>query len=181
MVWPDLSTPPAHATVPAEARSPAANPARFIACLAFFSKARGGAGFRQLLEQAGDAIARHLSPSCITCRKRGLFQLDRAGGFGRAVVEDPVDPRHLLDDPRRGLAQEIMGKGVIVRRHPVHAGHRAQGQRVVIGPPVAHHAHRLHRQDRGEGLPDLVVKPVLADLVDIDRIGAAQDVQLFRW
>ncbi len=70
-----------------------------------------------------------------------------------------------------------MGKRVVIGRHAIDRGHGAQGQRVIVGPPVAHHAHGAHRQDRGEGLPDLVVEPVAADLVDVDRIGLAQDLE----
>ena len=72
-----------------------------------------------------------------------------------------------------------MGERIVIRRHPVHRRDRAQRKRIVIGAPVAHHAHGAHRQNGGKGLPDLVIKPVLADLVDINRIGPAQDVQLF--
>src|SRR5215472_13133423 len=43
----------------------------------------------------------------------------------------------------------------------------------------AHHAHRLHRQQHREGLPDLVIKTRLADLVDVDGIRLAKDVELF--
>src|SRR5438034_514531 len=56
---------------------------------------------------------------------------------------------------------------------------RAQAHDVLIGPPVAHHADGLHRQQHGEGLPDLVVEAGLSNLIDIDRIRVAQDVELF--
>jgi hypothetical protein len=45
--------------------------------------------------------------------------------------------------------------------------------------PVAHHADGLHRQQHGKGLPDLVVETVLPDLVDIDGVRVAEDVELF--
>ncbi len=57
--------------------------------------------------------------------------------------------------------------------------HRAQRAGKIIGAPVAHHADGAHRQDGDEGLPDFVIQPVFADLVDIDRIGLAQNLQLF--
>ena len=72
-----------------------------------------------------------------------------------------------------------MAEGVVIRRHAIDRGDRPQRQRIVIGPPVAHHADGTHRQNGGEGLPDLVIKPMLADLVDVNRIGPAQDIQLF--
>ena len=36
----------------------------------------------------------------------------------------------------------------------------------------------MHRQQHREGLPDLIVEAGLADLVEIDRVGLAQDVEL---
>ena len=64
-----------------------------------------------------------------------------------------------------------MGERVIVGGHAIDRGHGAQGAGIIIGPPVAHHAHGADRQDGDEGLPDVVVKPVLADLVDVDGVG----------
>ena len=52
-------------------------------------------------------------------------------------------------------------------------------QHEVVGAVVAHHADALHRQEHREGLPDGVVEAGLADLVEIDRVGLAQDVELF--
>src|SRR3546814_8291839 len=47
---------------------------------------------------------------------------------------------------------------------------------MVVCAPVAHHAHRLDRQQHREGLPDRIVEAGAANLVEIDRIGLAQDV-----
>ena len=52
-------------------------------------------------------------------------------------------------------------------------------QHEIVGAVVAHHADALHRQEHRKGLPDRVVEPGLADLVEIDRVGLAQDVELF--
>mgnify|MGYP000520507625 CR=1 FL=1 len=71
-----------------------------------------------------------------------------------------------------------MGEGIVVGGHAVDARHGAERAGIVVGATVAHHAHGAHRQERHEGLPDLVVEPVAADLVDIDRIGPAQDLEL---
>ena len=76
------------------------------------------------------------------------------------------------------FAQEFVCEGVVICRHPVDRRHRTQGAGIVIGAPVPHHAHRSHRQDGDEGLPDLVVEAVLADLVDIDGVGFSEDVEL---
>ena len=64
-----------------------------------------------------------------------------------------------------------------VRRHAVDRSHGAQGADKFIGAPVAHDAHGLHRQQHGKGLPDLVVKACLADLVEIDGVGLSQDIE----
>ena len=48
---------------------------------------------------------------------------------------------------------------------------------MVVGAAVAHHAHRAHGQQHREGLPDLVVEASLADLVEVDHVGLAQDVE----
>src|SRR3546814_6689599 len=46
----------------------------------------------------------------------------------------------------------------------------------VIGAPIAHHAHRAHRQQHRKGLPYRVVKSRLADFLQIDGVGLAQYV-----
>ena len=73
-----------------------------------------------------------------------------------------------------------MSKRIEVGRHAVDRGHGAQRADDVIGAPVAHHADGAHRQQHREGLPDRVVEPGLADLVEIDRVGLAQDVAASR-
>ena len=50
---------------------------------------------------------------------------------------------------------------------------------VVVGAAVAHDADRAHRQQHGERLPDVVVEAGVADLLEVDRVGLAQDVELF--
>ena len=72
-----------------------------------------------------------------------------------------------------------MGKGVGVGGHPIDRCHRAERQRIIISAPVAHNAHGFHWQDRGKSLPDVIIKPVFANLVDVDGISAAQNIQLF--
>jgi hypothetical protein len=48
----------------------------------------------------------------------------------------------------------------------------------IVGPAVAHHADALYRQQHGEGLPDRVVEAGVADLLEEDRVGLAQNVDL---
>ena len=71
-----------------------------------------------------------------------------------------------------------MAERVVIRRHAIHRGDCTQGAGVIIGAAIAHHAHSAHRQDRHKGLPNLIIKTVFADLVDVDGIRLAQDVQL---
>ena len=105
--------------------------------------------------------------------------LDGSRRFRRDVIGDPVDPLDLVDDPRGSFAEELVGERVVIGSHAVDRGHRPERAGKVIGPPVAHHAHGAHGQDRDESLPDLVIKAMAADLVDIDRVGLAQDLELF--
>ena len=79
---------------------------------------------------------------------------------------------------RVAVRQEFVLEGIAVRRHAVGRGDGAQRADVIVGAPVAHHADRAHRQQHGEGLPDLVVETGLADLVEVDGVGLAQDVEL---
>ena len=72
-----------------------------------------------------------------------------------------------------------MGERVVIGGHTIDRSDRTQRAGKVIGPVVAHDPNGAHWQDRHEGLPDFVVEPVLADLVDIDRVRLAQDVELF--
>jgi GMP synthase (glutamine-hydrolysing) len=67
-----------------------------------------------------------------------------------------------------------MVEGEVIGGHAVGRGDGAQRAGLVIGAAVAHHAHGAHRQEDGEGLPDVVVEAGLADLVEIDGVDLAQ-------
>jgi hypothetical protein len=56
--------------------------------------------------------------------------------------------------------------------------HRAQANDVFVSAAVAHHADGLHRQQYRKRLPDLVVEPGAANLVNMDAVGEPQDVEL---
>ena len=47
---------------------------------------------------------------------------------------------------------------------------------MLVRPSVTHHAHRSHRQEHGEGLPDLLIQPSGADFLEINRIGPTQNI-----
>ena len=70
-----------------------------------------------------------------------------------------------------------MRKRIPVGGHAVGARHSAQRHNILIGAEVAHHAHAAHRQQNRESLPDLVVQTALADLLEVNRVGAAQNVE----
>ena len=53
-------------------------------------------------------------------------------------------------------------------------------QHIFVRPEIAHHADGLHRQQHRERLPDLIVQPSLADLIEINRIRLAQNIAASR-
>jgi hypothetical protein len=68
-----------------------------------------------------------------------------------------------------------MLKRVAVGRNAVGRGHRTQAADKFVGARIAHHANGADGQQHGKGLPDFVIEAGLADFVEIDRIGLAQD------
>src|SRR5579883_651003 len=104
--------------------------------------------------------------------------LDGAWRLARHVVNDTVDPFDFVDDAGRGMSKKLHAEVIKIRRHAVRRSNRAQSADIFIGAAIAHHAHRSHRQKHGKGLPYLVVKASLADLLEIDRIRPAQDRKL---
>ena len=66
------------------------------------------------------------------------------------------------------------GKPVPVRGHEVVGGHRADRQHLLVGPLVAHHPDRPHRQQHAQRLGDLVVQPGPPNLLDDDGVGLLQ-------
>ena len=77
---------------------------------------------------------------------------------------------------RAQTIEELVRQPRPARRHEVDGLDRAQRDHVVVAAAVAHDADRAHRQEHGEGLADLVVQPVRAQLLDEDRVGLAQQV-----
>src|SRR5262245_32095952 len=116
--------------------------------------------------------------SRIPTGQRSLLPLDRARGLARHVVDHAVDSLDLVDDAGGDMADELHVEGVEVGGHTVGRGHGAQAHHIVVGTEVAHHADGAHRKEHRERLPDVVVEPGSADLLDIDVVGEAQDVEL---
>src|SRR5262249_48615786 len=107
------------------------------------------------------------------------FPLDGPWRFAGDVVNDAVDAAHLVDDAGGNTAQDIHVEGIEIRGHAVDRGHGPQGADLIIGAAVPHAADRAHWQKHRKRLPDRVVEAGLADLLEIDRIGAPEDVEFF--
>src|SRR5690606_5502894 len=105
------------------------------------------------------------------------FPLDGARRLARDVVDDTVDALDLVYDAGRGAAEELHVVVVEVRCHAVDRSNGTQSADIVIGAVVTHYTHRLDGQKYCECLPDRVVKPRLANLVQIDRVGLTQDFE----
>ncbi len=71
-----------------------------------------------------------------------------------------------------------MGKAHPVGRHAVGARDGPQGDHVLIGPSVAHDAHRLDGKQHRQLLPDVIEKSCVPDLLAEDRIGLSDDGEL---
>src|SRR5437660_3454597 len=106
------------------------------------------------------------------------FPLDGTRRLRGDVVDDAVDTADFVDDAGRGAAEELVREREVVGGHAVGRGHRAQGADKFVGTAVAHHADASDRQQHGKGLPDRIVEAGVADLLQKDRIGLAQDVEL---
>ena len=83
---------------------------------------------------------------------------------------------HLVNDAGCDGSEEACFERINIGRHPIGAGHSAQAADAVIGAAIAHHAHGFDGQQHSESLPDFVIEPRLADLVQINRIGFAQNI-----
>ena len=64
--------------------------------------------------------------------------------------------------------------------HPVSTVDRADGDGVLIGAGIAHHADALHRQQHGEALPKARVPPFALHFLSDDGIRSPQQIQPFR-
>ncbi len=69
---------------------------------------------------------------------------------------------------------------IVIGRHAVHGSDGAQGADEIIGSGIAHHADRLDGEEDGEGLPDGIIKARIANFFQVNRVGLAQNFQLFR-
>ena len=77
------------------------------------------------------------------------------------------------------MIQELVGQVGPARRHEVDGLHRTQRHHIVVAVTVSGDAHRLHRQEYGEGLAGLVVEVMLAQFLNEDVLGQAADIVAF--
>src|SRR5690606_40066271 len=75
-------------------------------------------------------------------------------------------------------SKEIVREWVVVSGHAIGGGHGPERAHVVVGARVAHDAHGTHWQKNRERLPDRIVEPGFADLLQVDRVGTPQNVKL---
>src|SRR3954470_21747676 len=109
-----------------------------------------------------------------------LFPLDGSRRLAGDVVGHPVDAADLVDDPGRDSPQEFMVEWEIVGGHAVDRRDSAEGAGVVVSPLVTHDADSADRKQDSERLPDGIVEAGIANLLQVDLVGFAQDGQLFR-
>src|SRR5216684_7497495 len=134
------------------------------------------------IDSAWPSAAGYSSPSLLPAKPSTAslpsLPLDGAGRFRGHVVDHAVDALDLVDDAGRGMRQERHVELIEIRGHAVGRSHGAQRDDVLIGAAVTHHADGLDRQDHRKRLPDVVVEPGAADLLDEDLVGKPQDLQL---
>src|SRR5690606_24485748 len=112
-----------------------------------------------------------------TDRRPLSLPLDRRWRLRRDVGNDAVDPVDLVRDPPGDSREELLREIDPVGRHPVARLDDAKRDDVLVGPLVAHHSHGLDREEHREGLPDVRVVAIGANLLLDDRIGRAKDLE----
>lgn len=99
-----------------------------------------------------------------------LLPFNGAWRLASAVVDDPVDAAHLVDNacahPLENLPWHSMGLG----SHVVGGRGGTQGEHALVGSGVAHNTHALAGQQDRERLPNLFVLASLSQLLDVDVI-----------
>src|SRR4030043_96187 len=87
---------------------------------------------------------------------RRLFPFDCRRRFRRTIIPPRVAALALVDGARRDPREPPRFNRNPVGRHPVDALDEPQHDDLVVGPLIAHHPDRAHREEDGEGLPELV-------------------------
>src|SRR5690606_27587124 len=106
--------------------------------------------------------------------------LDGPRRLGGDVQDDQVDVPHLVGDAGGDLPEDVVGQPRPVGGHGVLGGHRAQDDRVAVGPAVALDADAADvREQDHRALPDVTVETGRGELLAGDGVGLAQEVEPF--
>ena len=100
------------------------------------------------------------------------------GRFGRDIVNNAVDVRHLVDDADADSVQHLVWDAGPIRRHKITGGDAAQRQGVIICPAIALDAHRTHVGQHRKVLVHAALQPGFVDLIPEDEVGLTQNVRL---
>src|SRR5205807_2553750 len=105
--------------------------------------------------------------------------LDRCRGLRADIIDDSRNAFYFIGNSAGNRCEKIMREARPVRSHAVHATDGAEGADIIVRALIAHHADRLHRKQDDECLPCRVIKIRGAKLFDEDRVGVAQQIELF--
>ncbi len=109
---------------------------------------------------------------------RDSLPFDGRGGLAGDVVDHAIDAADLVDDAARDGAENFVRQAAPVGGHEVLGFDRADGDGVVVGAAIAHHAHGLDGEERGKDLAGLAVEIGGDDLLEDDLIAGAEQVEL---
>ena len=113
------------------------------------------------------------------CSRLGqeLLPFDCAWRLGSDVVDDAIDPAHLVDDPVGYPFENPVRKLRPVGGHPVLAGHHPKSGHILVGPVVPHDPNTADGQQDRKRLPEVANEIGAFDLLLHDRVGLAQEIQ----
>src|SRR5262249_49904108 len=100
---------------------------------------------------------------------------NRARRFAGDVEADAVDAFDFIHNAAGDFFEKVVGKFYPVGSHAVLRFDGAQGDGVIVGAFVAHHAYAANRKEDGEALPNLVIPTTRFHFLDDDGVGGAQD------
>lgn len=109
-----------------------------------------------------------------------LFPLNRSRRLAGDVVGDTVDAAHLVDDAVAGAGQQVIRQARPIGGHEIVRRDRAQGNDLLVGAVIAHHAHTFDRQQYGKRLCRAIPQhPDFIQFLGENRVGLAQCFQAF--
>ena len=81
------------------------------------------------------------------------FPFDGGRGLGGDVIDHAVDPADLVNDAARNASKNIVRKFRPIGGHGVDTLDAADANGLFVGSGIAHDAHRTHREEHREPLP----------------------------